>query len=80
MPFWPFKRKPAELLSTIELRANLIDAAASGSKQKLRELWNKYKDQIAANVDLMCKAPEGMATRHDWRPSSASCSSSPSHE
>lgn len=65
MPFWPFKRTEKEPQTTVELRSRLIQAAASGSQSKLRELCRKYKDQVAANVDLMCKAPEGMATDSD---------------
>jgi tetratricopeptide (TPR) repeat protein len=62
MPFWPFKKKPPEPLTPTELRDRLIEAAAAGSKKKLQALCNQYKDQVAANVDLMCKAPEGMRT------------------
>ncbi len=64
MNFWPFKRKPPEPLTPVELRDRLIQTAASGSKSKLRALCDQYKEQVAANVDLMCKAPEGMATDH----------------
>jgi len=62
MPFWPFKRKPPEPLTPADLRDRLIEAAASGSHKKLRGLCNHYKEQIAANVELMCKAPDGMPT------------------
>src|SRR5262245_21434877 len=62
VPFWPFKRRPAEPLAPKELRDRLIEAAASGSNSKLRALCRQYKDQVAANVDLMCKAPDGMPT------------------
>jgi tetratricopeptide (TPR) repeat protein len=60
--FWPFKRKPPEPLTPTQLRGRLIEAAASGSKSKLRALCGQYKEQVAANVDLMCKALEGMPT------------------
>jgi tetratricopeptide (TPR) repeat protein len=62
MNIWPFKRKPPEPFTPTELRAKLIEVAASGSKKKLRELCEQYKEQVAANVELMCKAPEGMPT------------------
>jgi tetratricopeptide (TPR) repeat protein len=62
MNIWPFKRKPPDTLTPTELRARLIEAAGSGSKKKLRELCEQYKEQVAANVDLMCKAPEGRPT------------------
>lgn len=62
MNIWPFKRKPPQPLTPTELRARLIEAAASGSKVKLRELCEQYKEQVAANVDLMCKAPDEMRT------------------
>jgi tetratricopeptide (TPR) repeat protein len=60
MPLWPFKRKPPEPLTPEELRDRLINTATSGSQRKLRDLCNQYKEQIAANVDLMTKAPEGI--------------------
>lgn len=60
--FWPFKKVPPEPLTPTELRDRLIEAAASGSKRKLRALCKQYKEQVAANVELMCKAPEGMPT------------------
>jgi tetratricopeptide (TPR) repeat protein len=59
--FWPFKRKPPEPLTPAQLRDRLIEAAASGSIRKLSALCRQYKEQVAANVDLMCKVPEGMA-------------------
>jgi tetratricopeptide (TPR) repeat protein len=62
MPFWPFKRKPPEPLTPAELRDRLIEAAASGSKGKLRALCQQYKEQVAANLDLMQKMPEGRPT------------------
>lgn len=62
MNIWPFKRKPPGPLTPTELRARLIELAASGSAEKLRQLCEQYKEQVAANVDLMCKAPEGMPT------------------
>lgn len=58
--FWPFKRKVPEPLTPTELRQQLIDAAASGSKRKLRTLCKQYKEQVAANLDLMRKPPDGM--------------------
>src|SRR5262249_125182 len=33
---------------------------ASGSKKKLRTLCEQYKEEVAANLDLMSKAPDGM--------------------
>lgn len=62
MPFWPFKRKEPESLSPTDMRDRLIAAAASGNHRKLLKACQQYKTQIAANVDLMCKAPEGMKT------------------
>jgi tetratricopeptide (TPR) repeat protein len=61
MFFWPFKRKPPETLSPAQLRDKLI-AAAGGSASKLRSVCNDYKEQVAANVDFMCKVPDGMPT------------------
>ena len=61
MPFWPFKRREPESLSPTELRDRLIEAA-SGSRQKILALCKQHKAQVAANVDLMCKAPDGMKT------------------
>jgi tetratricopeptide (TPR) repeat protein len=60
MNFWPFKRKASESLTPTHLRTKLIETAASGSSKKLRELCQQYKQQIAANVEFMCKAPDGM--------------------
>ncbi len=61
MPFWPFKRKePDEAFSPTEIRDRLIGAAASGNHKKLLEACQKYKAQVAAIVDLMCKVPDGM--------------------
>jgi hypothetical protein len=62
MPFWPFKRKEPEALSPSEIRDRLIVAAASGDHKKLLKACQQYKAQVATNVDLMCKAPEGMKT------------------
>src|SRR5262245_6906587 len=62
MSLWPFKRKEPAALSPTEIRDRLIEAAASGSSQKLLKVCRQYKAQVAANVDLMCKAPEGMKT------------------
>jgi tetratricopeptide (TPR) repeat protein len=62
MLFWPFKRKSPEPLTPAELRDRLIEAAASGSKRKLRVLCDQYKEQVAANLELMRKPPEGMPT------------------
>jgi tetratricopeptide (TPR) repeat protein len=62
MPFWPFKRKEPEPLSPAEIRDRLIEAAASGNRRRLLAACRQYKAQVAANVDLMCKAPEGMKT------------------
>jgi hypothetical protein len=59
---WLFKRKPPEPLAPAELRDRLIEAAASGSKKKLRALCNDFKEQVAANLDLMQKVPEGRRT------------------
>ena len=39
------------------MQARLI-TAASGPRRKLRTLCKQYKDAIAANLDLMCKAPD----------------------
>jgi tetratricopeptide (TPR) repeat protein len=58
MPFWPFKRKEAEILAPTELRDRLIAAAASGSRRGLVSACKKYKAQVAANVELMCTASE----------------------
>lgn len=58
--FWPFKRKPPQPLTPTELRDRLLEAAASGSKGRLRALCGQYKEQVAANLDLMRKPPEGM--------------------
>jgi tetratricopeptide (TPR) repeat protein len=60
MNIWPFKRNPPKPLTPTEMRDRLIEAAASGSRSKLRTLCEQYKEQVAANVDLMCKAPDGM--------------------
>lgn len=60
MNFWPFKRTPPRPLTPTEIRDRLIEAAASGSKRKLRALCQEYKEQVTANVDLMCKMPDGM--------------------
>jgi tetratricopeptide (TPR) repeat protein len=62
MNLWPFNRKSPAPLTPTELRGELIETAAAGSKEKLRQLCQQYKEQVAANVDLMCKAPEGMPT------------------
>ena len=62
MPFWPFKRREPETLSTTEIRDRLIEVAASGNHRKLLAACQKYKAQVTASVDLMCKAPEGMKT------------------
>jgi tetratricopeptide (TPR) repeat protein len=62
MPFWPFKRKEPEALSPAEIRDRLIVAAASGDHKKLLRACQQYKGQVAPNVDLMCKAPEGFKT------------------
>lgn len=62
MRFWPFKRKETESLSPTEMRERLIATAASGDRQKLLAACQQYKAQVAANVDLMCKAPDGMKT------------------
>ena len=61
MAIWPFKNKPVKDLSPQEMRAALIKAA-SGPPRKLRAVCEQYKDQVAANLDLMAKAPDGMAT------------------
>ena len=60
MRWWPFPRRGDEELSPQEVRDRLI-AAASGPRRKLRALCERYKGQVAANVDLMRKMPEGMA-------------------
>jgi tetratricopeptide (TPR) repeat protein len=62
MPFWPFKRKVPEALAPTEIRDRLIEAAASGPRARLRALCNEYKEQVAANVGVMVKMPEGMPT------------------
>src|SRR5262245_41315348 len=58
---WPFKRKSSEPLTPTEVRDRLISAATSGSKKKLRTLCDQYKEQVAANLDLMRKPPDGMS-------------------
>jgi tetratricopeptide (TPR) repeat protein len=62
MPFWPFKKSEPEPLSPVELRDKLIETAASGSTGKLRSLCKKYKGQVADNLDVLSKIPEGMPT------------------
>jgi tetratricopeptide (TPR) repeat protein len=61
MWWWPFPRRLDEELSPEEVRDRLI-AVASGPRRKLRALCERYKGQVAANVDLMRRMPEGMAT------------------
>jgi tetratricopeptide (TPR) repeat protein len=61
MAIWPFKRKPIEDLSIEEVRDRLI-AAASGPKKNLRSLCERYKDRVAANLDLMSKIPDVIRT------------------
>jgi tetratricopeptide (TPR) repeat protein len=61
MPWWPFRRKRDEELSPEQVRDRLI-AAASGSRLKLGALCERYKGVVAANLDLMRKAPAGMLT------------------
>ena len=65
MPFWPFKRRKPALLTATELRDRLIETAASGSRKQLVAMCKQYKTQIVANVELMCKAPEGMRMDSD---------------
>lgn len=60
MPFWFFKQRPAEPIDPVELRQKLIDAAATGSPRTLRSVCRKYKGQVAPNLDLIRKIPEGM--------------------
>ena len=60
MPLWPFKRKEPESLTPTDLRARLIEAAASGSPGKLRTLCEKHKATVAAHLDLMTNAPENI--------------------
>ena len=62
MPFLPFKKSEPEPLTPVELRAKLIEAAASGSGRKLRSLCRQYKSQVAEHVDEVCKIPDGMPT------------------
>jgi tetratricopeptide (TPR) repeat protein len=63
MRWWPFPRRRQEddALSPEQVRDRLI-AAASGPKRKLRALCERYKGQVAANLDLMRKMPQGIAT------------------
>lgn len=58
MPFWPFKRREQEPLTPKDVRDRLIEAATSASRRHLRALCNQYKATVAANLDLMRKAPE----------------------
>src|SRR5262249_40738979 len=53
--------KRDEELSTEDVRALLI-AAASSSRRKLRRLCERYKDRVAANVDVMTRVPEDLRT------------------
>ena len=66
MGFWPFKKKQTtpEQLTPTEVRDRLITAAKAGVKKTLLELCRQYKDQVAANLDLMSKVPEGMGSNH----------------
>ena len=57
MPMRPFKRKPVEALSPEAVKARLI-AAAANSRRRLRASCERYKDVVAANLALMCKAPD----------------------
>jgi tetratricopeptide (TPR) repeat protein len=61
MPIWPFKREQSEELTPEAVRDRLL-AAASGPRNKLRALCERYKGQVVANVDLMWRAPAGMDT------------------
>jgi tetratricopeptide (TPR) repeat protein len=60
MPFWPFKRKEPEINTPEELRTQLIEAAGSGSPERLRAMCVQYKGMVAANLDLMTKPPDGV--------------------
>lgn len=59
MVIWPFRKKTYEELTTEELRARLISAAGK-SRKELRALCKHYQDQIAANIELMSRVPEGI--------------------
>jgi tetratricopeptide (TPR) repeat protein len=59
MPFWPFQRKGVVELTPEEVRDRLI-AAADSPGRKLRRLCERHKGQVAANLGLMRKLPEGM--------------------
>lgn len=58
MPFWPFKKSEPEQLTPVELRDRLIQTAISGSKRQLRSLCQRYKQQVASNVEFLAKIPE----------------------
>ncbi len=58
MPIWPFKKKTPALLTSSQLRDKLIDAAGSGSSQKLRSACEEHKAQVAEHVDAICKLPD----------------------
>lgn len=62
MPFWFFNRKSPEPLDPVILRQKLIDAAATGSNRTLRSACQKYKDQIARNLDVIQKVPDDLRT------------------
>jgi tetratricopeptide (TPR) repeat protein len=62
MAFWPFKRKQSEPPSPEGIREQLIQAAASGSRKRLLKVCLQYRKQVAANVDLLSRAPVGMQT------------------
>lgn len=69
MAIWPFNRIKVENLPPEELQQRLI-TAAFGPKRALRALCNQYKDQIAANVDCLCKASEAMKQVMETDPTS----------
>lgn len=60
MPFWPFRKPAPEPLTPEQLRARLIDTAATGSRRQLRSLCRQYREQIATQVDFLRKIPEGL--------------------
>ena len=60
MPFWPFKPKEPEALEPGEVRDRLVTAAAAGSRPRLRELCQRYKGQVNANLEFMRHMPEAI--------------------
>lgn len=60
MMFWLFKKKPVEPIDPVSLRQRLIDAAATGSPKTLKSICKQFQKQIAENLDLIQKIPDGL--------------------